>query len=70
MDETMEMLKLRSELSDLKVAMNRIASGLKTYHDDLMSAKDAPMTIELGEIIRDEIFDVFEVLANNGIKLN
>ena len=70
MDETMEMLRIRNELKERKEAMNRIASGIKTYYDDMMMAKDVPMTEELGEILRDEILAVFDVLAKNGIKLN
>ena len=70
MSETMEMLNLRTELKESKERQNRIASGLKTYYDDLMSAKDVPMNLELGEIIRDEILEVFKVLKENGIKLD
>ena len=46
---------------------NRLASSLKTDYKDLMSVQDSTMTIELGECMRDQLFEIFRILEKNGI---
>ena len=42
---------------------NRLASSLKTDYKDLMSVRDSTMTIELGECMRDQLFEIFLFLT-------
>ena len=47
--------------------LNRIASSLKVDYLDLLSAKDDEMTVELGECLRDLMFDMFKRLKKEGV---
>lgn len=48
---------------------NKIAARLKIEYDELKEANDLPMTIELGEVIKGLLKNVFEKLAAFGIKM-
>lgn len=48
--------------------LKRLGSELSTYYQDIMESEGIPMTVELGEILRDQIMDVFSVLAKHGIR--
>lgn len=50
-----------------KELLNSIASKLKCEYMDFKSAKNIPMTVDLGENLRDQINTIFQLLEKNGI---
>ena len=50
--------------------LKRLGSELGTYYQDIMESEGIPMTAELGEILRDQIKDVFGVLIKHGIRVD
>ncbi len=50
--------------------LKRLGSELSTYYQDIKESEKAPMSTELGEILRDQIMDVFKVLIRNGIRVD
>ena len=52
-----------------KELLNSIASKLKCEYIDFKSAKNMPMTVDLGENLRDQINTIFQLLEKNGISV-
>lgn len=52
-----------------KELLNSIASKLKCEYMDFKSAKNIPMTVDLGENLRDQINTIFQLLEKNGISI-
>ena len=52
-----------------KELLNSIASKLKCEYIDFKSAKNMPMTVDLGENLRDQINTIFQLLKKNGISV-
>ena len=50
--------------------LRRLGSELSTYYRDIRESEGVPMTADLGEILRDQILDVFRVLIRNGIRVD
>ena len=50
--------------------LKRLGSELSTYYQDIKESEKNPMSTELGEILRDQILDVFKVLIRNGIRVD
>ena len=50
--------------------LKRLGSELSTYYQDIMESENVPMSAELGEILRDQIKDVFSVLIKHGIRVD
>lgn len=50
-----------------EVALNKIASGLKTEYQDFQSALEAKMTCELGENFRQQLKNIFRTLERHGL---
>ena len=48
--------------------LKRLGSELSTYYQDVIESVNVPMSAELGEILRDQILDVFKVLTKHGIR--
>lgn len=53
--------------SSKKEMLNSIAAKLKCEYMDFISAKNIPMTVDLGENLRDQINTIFQLLEKNGI---
>ena len=71
-------IKSREELSDIllrqkdeqkEIAINRISGDLKTEYKDFLSAADIPMSIDLGENMREQLKSLFSILKKHGIRL-
>ena len=69
MNEMFE-IKLQSQKLESQHKLNRMGIELSTYYADCMEAKDVPMTVELGEVLRDNLMDVFRILSENGIEMD
>ena len=50
--------------------LKRLGSELSTFYQDIMESENVPMSAELGEILRDQIKDVFSVLIKHGIRVD
>ena len=50
--------------------LKRLGSELSTYYRDIKESEGIPMTAELGEILLDQIKDVFAVLIKHGIRVD
>lgn len=49
--------------------LNAIASKLKTEYSEFKDALDLEMTVEIGEILRDQLMRVFKILSKAGIDI-
>ena len=49
--------------------LNAIASKLKTEYREFKDALDLEMTVEIGEILRDQLMRVFKILSKAGIDI-
>jgi septal ring factor EnvC (AmiA/AmiB activator) len=49
---------------------NRLASQLKVEYDDFKSAENSEMSTELGENMREQLKNIFDILAKSGITLS
>ena len=49
--------------------LKRLSSELASYYEDYMAAKDETVTEEIGNILNDQLADIFAILKKNGIKL-
>lgn len=69
-DELRKMVDALSGDRDKKATIlaNKIRSKLQIEYDDFMSAVDMPMSIELGENLRDQMKNIFKALEKLGIK--
>jgi uncharacterized protein (DUF3084 family) len=68
----------RSKLADMlnrdtskqsDAVLKRLSSELASYYDDFMAAKDETVTAEIGDILKDQLSEVFTILKKNGISL-
>ncbi len=59
--------KDKSKQSD--AVLLRLSSELASYYEDFMGAQDVEITAELGEVLRDQLSDVYQILKKNGISL-
>lgn len=50
--------------------IRRLASELSTYYNDIRESEGVPMTEDLGEILRDQILEVFKILIRSGIRVD
>ena len=50
--------------------LKRLGSELSTFFQDIKESENVPMSVELGEILRDQIMDVFRVLMKHGIRID
>ena len=57
----------KSKQSD--AVLQRLSSELASYYEDFMGAQDIEITAELGEVLRDQLADVYQILKKNGISL-
>lgn len=53
--------------SSMDSQLNAIASKLKHEYNEFMDAMDMEMTVEIGEILRDQLYRVFRALIKAGI---
>lgn len=59
--------KDKSKQSD--AVLQRLSSELVSYYEDFMGAQEMEITAELGEVLRDQLADVYQILKKNGIAL-
>lgn len=68
----------RSKLADMlsrdtskqsDAVLKRLSSELASYYEDFMAAKGEAVTEEIGNILKDQLAEIFEILIKNGIKL-
>ena len=59
--------KDKSKQSD--AVLQRLSSELASYYEDFMGAQEMEITAELGEVLRDQLSDVYQILKKNGISL-
>ena len=55
--------------SSMDGQLNAIASKLKTEYSEFKDALDLEMTVEIGEILRDQLMRVFKILSKAGIDI-
>ena len=55
--------------SSMDGQLNAIASKLKTEYREFKDALDLEMTVEIGEILRDQLMRVFKILSKAGIDI-
>lgn len=55
--------------SSMDGQLNAIASKLKSQYSELKDALDMEMTVEIGEILRDNLLQVFKILSKAGIDI-
>ena len=65
-DAFVNVVKKQAELRAVE-HLNRTASALKAEYLDLVSIKDEEMTVELGENLRCQMFEIFRILKKQGI---
>ena len=73
--EIQERMKLTEALSRDRAkqsdeAFNRLASRLRIEYRDFMDAVDIPMNRDLGENMREQLKNVFDILIKAGIAIN
>ena len=49
--------------------LRRLSGELASYYGDFVEAGDTEMTVEVGEILRDQLSDIYKILKKNGITL-
>ena len=49
---------------------NRIGAKVQKYADDLKNASDMPMTEELGNVLRNQMKQLFWILKSDGVRIN
>lgn len=59
--------KDKSKQSD--AVLQRLSSELASYYEDFIGAQEMEITAELGEVLRDQLSDVYQILKKNGISL-
>jgi len=68
----------RSKLADMlsrdtskqsDAVLKRLSSELASYYEDFVAAKDEPVTEEIGDILKDQLSEIFAILKKNGIGL-
>ncbi len=66
-----EMLSVidRRDAREADESSKRLASELKVEYRDYLDAADLPMDADLGENMREQLKNVFDILASNGINL-
>lgn len=71
MNNELQVLKilLADEQTKLPIFKNRLANKLKVEYLDFKSIDDTPMTIELGENLRDQLRDIFKILKKEEINI-
>lgn len=50
-------------------AFQKIANALRYGHETFKEAKDMNMSLELGEVLRDQLGDIYSVLSKYGVRL-
>lgn len=68
-EQTMEIIRLKNELTNEKATVARISRELKFEYQDFMGAEDSEMTVELGENMREQLKNIFRILEKEGIIL-
>ena len=65
-----QQLAMRDRLhqDDLKGQLADIGRALCAYHDDFQQSQDESMDLELGEIYREQLRNIFKVLERQGVK--
>jgi hypothetical protein len=56
--------------NDEEAMLKEIADALRTEYIDYIDSKDDPMDLELGEIYKEKIKNIFKILENNGVKVD
>ena len=49
--------------------LRRLSGELASYYGAFVEAGDTEMTVEVGEILRDQLSDIYKILKKNGITL-
>ena len=57
----------KSKQSD--AVLKRLSSELASYYEDFVSASGEDMTVEIGEILRDQLTEIYSILKKAGIEL-
>jgi hypothetical protein len=60
---------LRHKDDQIVIAMNRISGDLEIEYKDFLTAIDCPMTVDLGENMREQLKSVFLLLKKHGVRL-
>lgn len=59
--------KDRAKQSD--AVLQRLSSELSSYYNDFKSAENDEISAEIGEVLRDQLADVYKILSKNGVAL-
>lgn len=66
----LEIIRLKDQLASEKARLNRIARQIKIEYQDFKSAEDMEMSIDLGENLRLQMQDIFDIFEKEGIKFD
>jgi hypothetical protein len=67
--EKLSDILLRQKDEEKELIVNKISGDLKIEYKDFMSAVDCPMTLDLGENMREQIKSIFSVLKKHNIRV-
>jgi hypothetical protein len=67
--EKLSEILLRQKDDQIVIVMNRISGDLEIEYKDFLSAVSCPMTVDLGENMREQLKSVFSLLKKHGIRL-
>lgn len=65
----LELIRLKNELAKEKARLNRIARMIKTEYQDFKSAENMEMSIDLGENMKIQLQNIFDIFEDEGIRL-
>lgn len=60
----------RDKTKQADESLQRMAAKIKIEYRDFMEAQNIPMSCDLGENLRDQLRNVFDILAKGGMKIN
>lgn len=64
-----EIIRLKDELAKAQEKMTRISKAISFEYADFKTAEDAEMNLVLGENMRTQLKNVFDILEKEGVKL-